>query len=999
MKSKKICIGLIICLIGISPLILFHIQIIEERKTKAYLYDVFHRCDSIADWIASDCDIVLDSTQKVEGLYSIKMTADNNQISTMRYDRNVDWSEFGDLIFWVYHPGWTNEIGRIAVYTDLANYKIWEFDFAATWTERTIDLSSVPLLSGGTLDLSNIDFIIVAQMNMTFPGEDYYFDFFHGRTVDITSDITYAKITEELGVPSVAEFNIKGETLDTFQPGLEMEIYDDDNVLSWTGRILYPETILEGAEVVGKLKVIGSDSEFNNVYRKNFITVRDSDYILKNIIDNASPRFKYDDEIDNFTLTYKYDLKTKIRKMYNYLAMLERGVIHYKPDREIFFNKYNNLSPSPQIYTATYNFEDDADGGFPSGWTDSDGVDCETTIIASLDGHRKVIQLYDNKNGATAKAEHAVIQGLNTTFEFYLTKDSVAAGTRVQVWLYEGATRVVTLRLDADDLDYWDGAQHFIKINYAVVNTFNHYKLVLDDTANTFDVYVDGILEGADSGYENNSTSGIDKIVLITDSSDVGYKGFFDAIGVSTDPSYTVGDNLHAWTQATSYVKITSYTPAANRHITKTPVIGANNDLGQIHYVGTATDAELQKFGIIELQPWRDPEITNYTEAKQIGDNLQTIYSLDTQMISMLVAKKKHIQVGYTVKLSWNLLFNINLANFLVTKRVWYPITDICELELTDNILTMKAFNLMVINNFYDENAQEGYEHPDVPESAADGIVLPLRSIAELRAFDAFASSIGLTLFLHQDASADVAGYKLLDSLFPDDAKTEVFNATITADDQEIEQWVTVSGGIDVVFLHHGVYHLHGHGYKFSGTKDLRLYFKVYIRTAGGAETLIGTSEESSILPDAEAEIEVHTEIHEQALNLTDRIVVKIFAHLEGVGSNPVMYFYVEGNTLTRFSLPIDESSIKAYVDALNSTINQILMAGFDGFAKGSPYGAAYIVAFSDVNAGVSFTFYVGKGGSFKLSIIHSGTANNFGKTAGGVLDISYDVDGGLETW
>ncbi len=88
-----------------------------------------------------------------------------------------------------------------------------------------------------------------------------------------------------------------------------------------------------------------------------------------------------------------------------------------------------------------------------------------------------------------------------------------------------------------------------------------------------------------------------------------------------------------------------------------------------------------------------------------------------------------------------------------------------------------------------------------------------------------------------------------------------------------------------------------------------------------------------------------------------------------------------------------------ADIATLNSTIYQILMTGIDGFVKLNVYGAAYTVLFSDVNAAVLSTFFVGDGGSFKVSIIHSGTANNFGKTAGGVIDISYDVDGGLETW
>ena len=527
-------------------------------------------------------------------------------------------------------------------------------------------------------------------------------------TVDVTDDITGCKITEELGESSFAELDLKGSSVSDFESGHEIAFYDSDTVLSWTGIILFPENVLVGEnETVGKMKLLGLNNKFFNTYRKNFTTARDSDYIIKNIIDNKLTRYhSYDDEIDNFTITHKYDLKTKIQKMYNYLVMLERAVIHYKPNGEIFFNKYNNLS----------------------------------------------------------------------------------------------------------------------------------------------------------------------------------------ATGLS-------------WTQDTSIVKITAYTPQANRHVTRTPVIGAYNNLGQVHYVGIGTEDEEDNFGINELQVWRDPEISNYTEAKQLGDNLQEIYSLDTQMISMLVVNKKHIQVGYTVQLSWNILFNVALGNFLVTKRVWYPITDVCEVDLTDNILTRKAFNLRVINKFYDEDAQEGYEDPNIPESGGDGTVLPLSSIAELRAFGI--APLGMSLFLHIEGSADIGGYKLMSTDFPDDVITEVFNATITSDDQEIEQYATPIGAPGIVFIPDGIYDLHFHGYKFSGTKDVRLYFKIYKRAhPGGAETLLATSEESRILEDSSSKFDIHVRIDDTNLLITDRLVIKIFARLIGVGSNPVVYFYVEGESMTRFVVP-----------------------------------------------------------------------------------------------
>lgn len=179
---------------------------------KAYLYDVFHNCESITDWTPNLCSLALSSTQKVEGGHSIKMTNDDGFTSKMKYNRDVDWSEYGDIVFWVYHPGWTNEFGLIGLFTNAVNYKRWEFDFAAVWTEITIDLSSAPFDSMGTLDLANISYISAEQLQAA-PSEDYYFDFFHSRTIDVTSEITALTIERGVGVIPTATAKVKEDLL------------------------------------------------------------------------------------------------------------------------------------------------------------------------------------------------------------------------------------------------------------------------------------------------------------------------------------------------------------------------------------------------------------------------------------------------------------------------------------------------------------------------------------------------------------------------------------------------------------------------------------------------------------------------------------------------------------------------------------------------------------------------------------------------------------------
>jgi len=146
-----------------------------------------------------------------------------------------------------------------------------------------------------------------------------------------------------------------------------------------------------------------------------------------------------------------------------------------------------------------------------------------------------------------AQARVEITQGLNTIIELWFTKDSIAANTVFTFYVYEDATLLCRLRWEDNDLDYVDGGLVSIKDNFLIANTLSHFKVILDDTANTFDCYIDGVLEDSNLPYENNSTSGVNEIIVETDNADTGYKGFIDALGISTDTDYDEGDNLQDW--------------------------------------------------------------------------------------------------------------------------------------------------------------------------------------------------------------------------------------------------------------------------------------------------------------------------------------------------------------------------------------------------------------------------------------------------------------------
>lgn len=91
--------------------------------------------------------------------------------------------------------------------------------------------------------------------------------------------------------------------------------------------------------------------------------------------------------------------------------------------------------------------------------------------------------------------------------------------------------------------------------------------------------------------------------------------------------------------------------------------------------------------------------------------------------------------------------------------------------------------------------------------------------------------------------------------------------------------------------------------------------------------------------------------------------------------------------------------TINGQLKGVGEVITPSKMYGSLGFVDGDYFGAALLVAFSDVNARVWASFYVRNGGSFKVSIIHSGNGANNGKEASGVLYVSYDVADGAGAW
>lgn len=524
------------------------------------------------------------------------------------------------------------------------------------------------------------------------------------KWVDVVNEITVTEYDDSIvGKLKKGFFTAHPDSHTNWNIGDSIKWYDDNDILEFWG------IIIDKNQQAGGLYRFPIDSFSNEFYRTVYDKVYSGDDLdtkQKDIIDNACSFCYRSSSIVGTTQVFDYAYTRAIAYLFYLGRFLERQVPYIESDGKVWTKAHDGLAKNAQFYPGTYNFKDDALGSAPSGWTDNSGGSTSATIIRSLDGHRNVLQLADTDAGASADIEILVTQGLNTELEFYVTKNSVAANTVFTIAIYEGGsggTILIHLRFTADDLDYFSGGFQVLKHNFLVADTLTHFKLILNDTANTFDCYIDGILEGADLGYRANSTSGADTFRILTDPPDTGYNVYFDALGLSIDPTYKIGDNEVAWDIAAKYQNVnlidipdvielqtgffdgtTGITRAVVRYkdnatITK-PVAATRDPIEQLN-------------GIKPLNEFRDPKIEGATEAGQIGTNLYDIFSPNLKFLSMRVEGQGFFQCGKTLDIRGTGQVTIAQNDFLLLEFKRDPKNDIYrKMIVSDSIVFTREF-------------------------------------------------------------------------------------------------------------------------------------------------------------------------------------------------------------------------------------------------------------------------------------------------------------------
>lgn len=231
----------------------------------------------------------------------------------------------------------------------------------------------------------------------------------------------------------------------------------------------------------------------------------------------------------------------------------------------------------------------------------------------------------------------------------------------------------------------------------------------------------------------------------------------------------------------------------------------------------------------------------------------------------------------------------------------------------------------------------------------------------------------GIESYFFYNIASDIGGYLQAQHLASVGGLVNIATTSVT-DTQILATFATNANDPGITYFPPGVVTIYISGEITSGTKTTQLYAEMYQRNLAGTETLRATSAYSVALNGTlTADIVQALVPTGFAMLSTDRIVVKIRAHISGGGSAPNVTIGIEDATAARIDLPsniVDLTSVVPYTGAsldLNMGTHKVLAANVKATTAGG-----YLS--SDGSAGytgtVTTALLVGKTITFKDGLV-----------------------------
>ncbi len=265
------------------------------------------------------------------------------------------------------------------------------------------------------------------------------------------------------------------------------------------------------------------------------------DVYINNVLEKADELWYYTTPPNNYISAFYIQFRTlDPRELWFDAFGIKTGdyqsteSFDYTTEEGVYYgtHDFRDITTEEGVYYGTYDFRDDTVGDPPDGWTTANTGTCTTTVIESIGGHNKVLKCYDNDSTGQCIIYRYFTQGLDAIVEFWFRFEDNENGNLI---LYESGTQLAYFHINNNRL-YWYNGTYTVLKDPAASDVWYHLRVELDDSANTADVYLDGVQVGDDLVYRFNSVNGANRIYFVseTTATDV-FAYYFDAFGVSTD--------------------------------------------------------------------------------------------------------------------------------------------------------------------------------------------------------------------------------------------------------------------------------------------------------------------------------------------------------------------------------------------------------------------------------------------------------------------------------
>ena len=349
-----------------------------------------------------------------------------------------------------------------------------------------------------------------------------------------------------------------------------------------------------------------------------------------------------------------------------------------------------------------FDFEGDLIGSEPLHWN----VQSFGTGIGTIERFQEsnVFKIFDDSIHESVDVSTSFTQSSNQSIEYYIAINDTSLTPAYNMIFTEGGSGRISLKINNNDLYNHNGSDFLsVKDDFIIENTWFKITIVLHDYTNTFDIYINNILEGNNLKYSTNTTVSIDGLVFTSDGvlQITTYLDNFD-INSTNYKNYYTGLNF------IPYINISQTLQEVDKYEFALSGFNTLQVIGSSSY-GTWLESDI---GGGEVQIKEHPtdsnnrvvEIDTFSIADVKG-LVKNNFSLTGTFIDISIEFEIIRMTGST---SYNIIaiessdFN-TIVGFIMWHNGslgWFPDITSAGVPLRDDLTTGKVYNLQVLLNY-----------------------------------------------------------------------------------------------------------------------------------------------------------------------------------------------------------------------------------------------------------------------------------------------------------